>query len=842
FPKILINEIQLASASSTRDEFVELYNPNDSSVDLTDWYLQKKTVSGSSFSTFAPAALFASKTIPARGYFLIAHPSSTFAADIFTSYGVADNNTLALKNPNGEIVDKIGWGEAHDCENGCSLNPEVNQSIQRKFQNDTFIDNGNNANDFEIQDCPSPKTRLGNCPASTPNTAPSAVFTVSPPLPLVNQTVTFDASSSTDAQGAIVLYSWDFGDGQNTSSTQATSTHSYLASGNYTVRLVVFDNNNSSSTISSILSVASSTEPVAPSGAHVLISEVMAGASGADAGDEFIELYNPTDAAVDLSGWSLQYASGASIVTASTVAKKNFLATSSIPANGFFLVARGRDALGGDGYRGSVVPDMSHRTFSLSGAAAGGKIFLVNDKEAIGGADDENVVDALDYSFLVPAGGQSLERKAKEGDSCVSVQGNGEFLGNGCAATSTDAFAVRAVPNPQNTQSFPEPRAAPAAPTALNASSSIASYSSSSLMMDFAWQPSADFSGATSSVHYELSDVTTASSTLLSTTTSTAHSYRVGEVGRSYTYALNAFDRDGLGSATSSAAVAVPGFLDSLYFYRDPRASSTSYLVDFYYSAYPFVPQIWSGVSAASTGNTWRMVVLYLNHEAPLEEYLNIGERLALDPALTWWMATVKFKNCAGTPDARDTFLVFPDASSTCQSAGSLSGDISSTILEDNHVIFTLASSTADAAFASSTDYLTAAFYDFWPYNVPRTFRLVAVDRIRYYFRDTPPSHAAPVMNASTTVDFDEPSSHIVVRWDAAADSDTLDSTLTYEINFTPVASSTVLDETRWESASPQPRAQFNGSAPISYNYPRTVAPGDAFVIGVRAKDEFGNL
>ena len=77
--KILINEVQLASSLSTRDEFVELYNPGDAPINLTDWYLQKETQSGtSSISTFASKDLFSGKTIASRGYLLIANASSTF--------------------------------------------------------------------------------------------------------------------------------------------------------------------------------------------------------------------------------------------------------------------------------------------------------------------------------------------------------------------------------------------------------------------------------------------------------------------------------------------------------------------------------------------------------------------------------------------------------------------------------------------------------------------------------------------------------------------------------------------------------------------------------------------
>jgi PKD repeat protein len=56
----------------------------------------------------------------------------------------------------------------------------------------------------------------------------------------VNEVVAFDASGSTDVDGYIVTYYWDFGDGY-TSSAVAPS-HSYPVSGDYTVYLEVTDN------------------------------------------------------------------------------------------------------------------------------------------------------------------------------------------------------------------------------------------------------------------------------------------------------------------------------------------------------------------------------------------------------------------------------------------------------------------------------------------------------------------------------------------------------------------------------------------------------------------------
>ena len=170
YSKIIISEIKIAGLDKdgktlVYDEFVELYNPNNFTIDLSDWYLQRKTATSANFSSFVPANLLSGKTIHPYGFFLITHSNNSVleTADIFTNYSLTDNNTIVLKNSQREIVDKVGFGEANDCEGNCALNPPAGRSIQRKFINGEFIDTDNNAEDFELQDCPSPKTRNGSC-------------------------------------------------------------------------------------------------------------------------------------------------------------------------------------------------------------------------------------------------------------------------------------------------------------------------------------------------------------------------------------------------------------------------------------------------------------------------------------------------------------------------------------------------------------------------------------------------------------------------------------------------------------------------------------------------------
>jgi PKD repeat protein len=71
------------------------------------------------------------------------------------------------------------------------------------------------------------------------NQGPSASFSTTPGAPEVDETVAFDATASSDADGSIASYAWSFGDGAT--ATGATPTHAYDAAGTYTVTLTVTD-------------------------------------------------------------------------------------------------------------------------------------------------------------------------------------------------------------------------------------------------------------------------------------------------------------------------------------------------------------------------------------------------------------------------------------------------------------------------------------------------------------------------------------------------------------------------------------------------------------------------
>jgi len=311
YPKILISEVYIGSEGNPKDEFVELYNPNNEDVNLSGWYILRKTENAKSFSSYATSKLFSNKKIPKKGYFLIARKNSSFEdfADVIIENPLASNNTLVLKNPNKEIVDEINWKEI-----------PLNKSYGRKWENNIYKDTDNCEIDFEIQK-PTPKAKN----EEYKNQPPIAKFTFSPSISIVGQEVKFDACSSSD-DSSISFYLWNFNN-KISSSTSCTTTYTFINSGEFEISLKVVDEQNASSTATSTINVLPS-----PS-LDVVINEIAWMGTASSTSDEWMELYNNTASDIDLTDWKI-LKNGKEFIRFST---------STIPAHGFYLLERTDD-------------------------------------------------------------------------------------------------------------------------------------------------------------------------------------------------------------------------------------------------------------------------------------------------------------------------------------------------------------------------------------------------------------------------------------------------------------------------------------------------------------------
>jgi len=146
---VIINQIMIGQNKASKNEFIELYNPNSFNIDLQNYTLKKKSKSGSE------NVLISNKNfngiIPAQGYFLISSPA--FCANIScdlsyqNSNSLSADNTIILYHLSKNISDKVGYGEASDFYN--SNAPAIlSGQVLKRIQID--LSNPNNNLDYAI--------------------------------------------------------------------------------------------------------------------------------------------------------------------------------------------------------------------------------------------------------------------------------------------------------------------------------------------------------------------------------------------------------------------------------------------------------------------------------------------------------------------------------------------------------------------------------------------------------------------------------------------------------------------------------------------------------------------
>ncbi|MFP2900536.1 amidohydrolase family protein [Corallococcus sp. 4LFB] len=191
---------------------------------------------------------------------------------------------------------------------------------------------------------------------------------------------------------------------------------------------------------------------------HVVISEISGQGLTVNA-DDYIELYNPTDAEVTITGWKLLYRTAS---TTSSTTNYTVLATlpgATIKAHGYYLVAA-------DTYSTAAVPadhkwggtDISGNTGNVRLGTAEVTVdptVLTGVVDTVGFGNGRTVVEGA--AAPSPAGkGGSIERKARTTSTAATmgVGGEDELAGNGSDTDNNASdFLPRTERQPQNSQS-----------------------------------------------------------------------------------------------------------------------------------------------------------------------------------------------------------------------------------------------------------------------------------------------------------------------------------------------------------------------------------------------------
>lgn len=774
---VAINEIIYSlDGEDTGREWIEILNNETSAVDIS---VLKLSEGGTNHGLTLKQG---EKNLVSNGFAIISNDAGKFLTDypnysgtIFESAFSLSNTgeIIALKNDNlnlDEVDYKADWGADG---NGKSL-----QLISGNWK--------------ESSPTPGAENKLDVSQTVATSTAISAQFSFSPAEPKEGEEVIFNAASSTAEGDNIFLYEWQFGDNIGATSTEFQISHTFQTVGVYVVNLTVYAGNASSTTSLVANIFAKNAEQSAVN--HIVISEIMPSAGTGRSDEEFVELYNPTEFQIDLTGYFLERKSSFAATSTQTLVESANFKNKIVPSKGFLLIAS-------EEYNANNKNKLSDVNYSHS-------YRLANSDDAVILYNGADIVDQVDYSSI--DSGKSFERKSFSENSCISSQGVGEFLGDGCDTDSgVNDFEIRDISNPQNSASLPEPRNTPS-----QIQNFGVQYNSSGPSLVFDWQASVDYQGKSENLKYGISDISDiGAGEILSdiNTTSTSAGIGINEVGRvgenNYKFSIRAFDADGLGSVTSTVSMDVTSFVSSLHIFKISNDLQGDY-VEADYDKYPFVPKRYD-VPA-----TWRMIVFYINQDAlktqNYDDYSDWGHDIP---------NTIKlgYETCAGQAPVTRSSLILPDSSESCATLGKgRSSALKMENLEDMHFLVKFDQSMPRLKV---DDYVTAAFY---AYDGNNNMTLVAVDKEKYFYRENIDWQKSPkfVDGSQLKLNFDKASSKLVVSWPMATDEDSIDKLITYKIQYS--------ENGEWQSIK-------------ANNAEKIVSPGDSFLIKVKAEDEFGN-
>jgi PKD repeat protein len=313
-PSVVINELMwMGSSLSSADEWLELRNLTEQSIDLAGWSLTKR----SSGADVPMVQLPIGTVLPAGGFLVVSNYASTSTSSALAvvpdiiSTDVALSNTglrIQLLDASGQVVDAADDGIGNPMLGNFDSSKKIFASMERNV----IVGDGSFASSWHTATrsvgWKSGVSELGTPGSMNSNGAP--VAHAGPDVSgVAGVPVNVDGSESADPEMQPLAFFWEFGDGAT--STESAPSHIYTAAGAYTATLTVNDGaDRASDTVSITIRSAPAASPAltnTPS-ADTLpasdigttscfglqLSELYPNQPGVDNG-EFIELVNSSD-------------------------------------------------------------------------------------------------------------------------------------------------------------------------------------------------------------------------------------------------------------------------------------------------------------------------------------------------------------------------------------------------------------------------------------------------------------------------------------------------------------------------------------------------------------------
>ena len=226
----------------------------------------------------------------------LAEPSLLTSAKIAWSRG--DERTASF---NIEVSpDSVSWTQVYSGQSsGTSLQLESYDVTDQVGSYVRIVGYGNSVNEWnsitEVELYGESDTTSGS------NQPPVAALSATPTSGKAPLAVNFDASSSTDADGTISSYAWDYGDGN--SGSGVTTSHTYQDAGSYIVTLTLTDDDGAMASASDTITVSGSSVCSSPVNLALKRPVVVSGEENSNPGSQAVDGIDDTDN----NRWSVRY-------------------------------------------------------------------------------------------------------------------------------------------------------------------------------------------------------------------------------------------------------------------------------------------------------------------------------------------------------------------------------------------------------------------------------------------------------------------------------------------------------------------------------------------------------
>ncbi|MFH1524754.1 MAG: lamin tail domain-containing protein [Chloroflexota bacterium] len=153
---IVISEFRSRGPNGGYDEFIELYNPTGTTVDIGEWAIKKSSGCGTTISQLGDKIHSGISLQPGQHYLIASNNNSSITdADQTFSPGIADDGGVALLNSSGVVVDQAGMCASTQYHEGtplAKLTVNNDQSYERKpgGSSGSCDDTDDNDSDFSL--------------------------------------------------------------------------------------------------------------------------------------------------------------------------------------------------------------------------------------------------------------------------------------------------------------------------------------------------------------------------------------------------------------------------------------------------------------------------------------------------------------------------------------------------------------------------------------------------------------------------------------------------------------------------------------------------------------------